>query len=221
MRQLSTAHTNSVLIDTHGIREPLDDAHRRRYCEVIFLPVAHRNPSASPDAEHTNRRPQGTIRFLSRFTPWSTARATTRPRIMRSDRTALRPQARASDSPTPCVRARHGTHARQSRNRHTVTALRLSVADALGAALSAAHPQQNEHTKPASTFNMGRRIMAERRRRRRERRREHRPHARANANNQIDARCDEPLRAFVRALARQAARELFEAQLKRHSAEIH
>jgi hypothetical protein len=29
------------------------------------------------------------------------------------------------------------------------------------------------------------------------------------------------LRAFVRALARQAARELFEAQRTRHSAEIH
>ena len=32
-----------------------------------------------------------------------------------------------------------------------------------------------------------------------------------NANNQIDAQCDEHLRAFVRVLARQAARELFEA----------
>jgi hypothetical protein len=91
----------------------------------------------------------------------------------------------------------------------------------IGAALSAAHPPENEHAKPASTFNMGRRIMAERRRYRRERRRQHRPYARTNANNQIDAQCDEPLRAFVRALARQAARELFEASVKRQSAEIH
>ena len=75
--------------------------------------------------------------------------------------------------------------------------------------------------KPASTFNMGRRIMAERRRHRRERRRPHRPHVRTNANNQIDAQCDEPLRALVLALARQAARELFEAQRARYSAEIH
>jgi hypothetical protein len=91
----------------------------------------------------------------------------------------------------------------------------------IGAALSAAHPLQNEHATQASTFNMGRRIMAERRRHRRERRRQHRPHVRTNANNQIDAQCDEHLRTFVRALARQAARELFEAQRARHSAEIH
>jgi hypothetical protein len=68
---------------------------------------------------------------------------------------------------------------------------------------------------------MGRRIMAERRRHRRDRWREHRPHARTNANNQIESRGDETLRALVRVLARQAARELFEAQLKRHSSEIH
>ncbi len=91
----------------------------------------------------------------------------------------------------------------------------------IGAALSAAHPQQNEHAKPASTFNMGRRIMAERRRHRRERRRQHRPHPRPNANSQVDAQCDEMLRAFARLLARQAARELFEAQLKRQSSETH
>jgi hypothetical protein len=91
----------------------------------------------------------------------------------------------------------------------------------MGAALSAAHIHSRTSTKPASTFNMGRRIMAERRRDRRERRRQHRPHVRRNANNQIDARCDEPLRALARALARQAARELFEAQRMRHSSEIH
>jgi len=62
--------------------------------------------------------------------------------------------------------------------------------------------------------------MAERPRQRRERQRTLRPHARANANDQIDGRCDETLRAFIRVLARQAARELFEAQLKRHSSEI-
>ena len=41
---------------------------------------------------------------------------------------------------------------------------------------------------------------------------------RTNANNQIDAQRDEHLRTFVRALARQAARELFEAQRAHHSA---
>jgi hypothetical protein len=43
---------------------------------------------------------------------------------------------------------------------------------------------------------------------------------RADANNQIDARADDHLRAFVRALARQAAREVFEAEMKRHSEAI-
>jgi len=40
---------------------------------------------------------------------------------------------------------------------------------------------------------------------------------RTDANNQIDARADDHLRAFVRVLARQAAREVFEAEMNRHS----
>ncbi len=132
-----------------------------------------------------------------------------RPRIARPDRTALRPQARAPDPSNFRIdivtRARHV--ACQSSMHRSRT--------------QCCHPLQNEHAKPASTFNMGRRIMAERRRHRRERRRQQRPHVYTNANNQIDAQCGEPLRAFVRALARQAARELFAAQRTRHSAEIH
>ena len=58
--------------------------------------------------------------------------------------------------------------------------------------------------------------MAERRRSRRGRRREEQ-RIRTDANNQIDARTDDHLRAFVRVLARQAAREVFEAEMKRHS----
>jgi hypothetical protein len=44
---------------------------------------------------------------------------------------------------------------------------------------------------------------------------------RTDANNLIDARTDDHLRAFVRVLARQAAREVFEAQLKRGSGPVH
>jgi hypothetical protein len=62
--------------------------------------------------------------------------------------------------------------------------------------------------------------MAERRRARRARRRREGQRIRADANNQIDARADDHLRAFVRALARQAAREVFEAEMKRHSETI-
>jgi hypothetical protein len=74
--------------------------------------------------------------------------------------------------------------------------------------------------EPASTFNMGRRIMAERRRARRARRRPDIQRVRTDANNQIDARADDHLRAFVRVLARQAAREVFEAEMKCHSETI-
>ena len=62
--------------------------------------------------------------------------------------------------------------------------------------------------------------MAERRRSRRARRRREVRHVRTDANNQIDARADDHLRAFVRVLARQAAREVFEAEMKRHSETI-
>ena len=80
------------------------------------LPTA--TPFTSPDVEHTNRRPQVTIRF-SRFTCWSLTRATTCPRSEQSERTALRPQARATDPSTL-----------QNRHRHAATVRRLSVVDA-------------------------------------------------------------------------------------------
>jgi hypothetical protein len=105
-------------------------------------------------------------------------------------------------------------------NRHAATAIRLSVADVSGAALSAAHPEQNRHATPASTFNMGRRIIAERRRPRRGRRRRHVPPVYVAPNTRIDPGTDDSLRAFVRVLARQAAREVFESELKRRSGTI-
>ena len=125
-------------------------------------------PFTSPDVEPSNRRPQVTIRFHSRFTSWSPTRATTRPRNRRSKRTALRPQARAPDPA-----------ALQDRHRHAATARRLSVVDA-SEPHSVLPIHAERHAKPASTLNMGRRIMAERRRHRRERRRQHRPHVRTN-----------------------------------------
>jgi hypothetical protein len=84
-----------------------------------------------------------------------------------------------------------------------------------GSALSAAHPHQNE---TVVDFNRGRRIMAERRRSRatRERRQQVSP-VRADASAALDVRADDSLRAFVRALARQAARDVFDAEMKRRS----
>ncbi len=171
------------------------------------LPSA--TPFTSPDVKHTNRRPQVTIRFFLDSLP---GRRLARRRVREAnDRNGLR------FDPSQSARSVQTSDSTSSRC-HGPSPVSPRC---IGAALSAAQSQQNEHAQPASTFKMGRRIMAERRRHRRERRRQHRPHVRTNANNQIDAQCDEHLRAFVRALARQAARELFEARRTRHSAEIH
>jgi hypothetical protein len=204
-----------------AIREPPEGNCRRPHVNLLTTradsaivefssTVAARNPLHIARCEALESAAPGHDSFLSRFTSWSLTRATTRPRRKQSERTALRPQARAIDPSTL-----------QNRHRHAATARRLSVVDA-----SAPHSVLPIHCR-TSTRNRhrrstwGRRIMAERRRHRRERRQQHRPHARTNGNNQVDAQCDGPLRAFVRALARQAAHELFEAQRTRHSAEIH
>jgi hypothetical protein len=62
--------------------------------------------------------------------------------------------------------------------------------------------------------------MAERRRAQHERRRREMQRIRTDTNDRIDARADDHLRVFVRVLARQAAREVFEAEMKRHSETI-
>ena len=72
-----------------------------------------------------------------------------------------------------------------------------------------------------STLNMGRRIMAERGRKRGKRARRVPPVVRRAATASIDARGDDALRALVRILARQAAREVFESELQRNAASVH
>ena len=72
-----------------------------------------------------------------------------------------------------------------------------------------------------STFNMGRRIMAERGRRRRRRSRRFAQDARSDTKAAVDARTDDTLRVFVRLLARHAAREAFEYELRRTAAILH
>ena len=75
--------------------------------------------------------------------------------------------------------------------------------------------------KHESTFNMGRRIMAERGRRQRRRTRRIAPDARRDTAAAVDGRTDAALRAFVRVLARQAAREVFESELRRTTSSVH
>jgi hypothetical protein len=168
----------------------LDDRTRAALFSNCSSPVAESQPpSHRPMWSNTNRWPPGHGSFLS---PGSLpghffARRHVREKCDGSD-CASASGPRADPFSDTSLKSRCHGHTPATRRR-------------IGAALSAAHPLQNEHAKPASTFNVGRRIMAERRRHRRERRQQHRPHARTNANNQIDAQCDEPLRAFVRALA--------------------
>jgi|SRR6266568_3375419 len=93
--------------------------------------------------------------------------------------------------------------------------------DAFGAALSAAHTSATTNAaNRESTLKMGRRIMAERGRKRRKRARRL-PRVRHLATQPTEARGDEALRAFVRVLARQAARELFEAEARSKTEVLH
>jgi hypothetical protein len=93
---------------------------------------------------------------------------------------------------------------------------------AFGAALCAAHSSPSR--TPAnheSTFNMGRRIMTERGRRQRKRTRRIAVDQRRDSASAVDSRTDVALRALVRVLARQAAREVFVSELRRTTSAVH
>jgi hypothetical protein len=47
------------------------------------------------------------------------------------------------------------------------------------------------------------------------------PEPRRDTSTAIDSRADAALRAFVRVLARQAAREVFESELRRTTSAVH
>jgi len=101
------------------------------------------------------------------------------------------------------------------RNRHAATATRLSDVDASGAAPSAPiSVRQNSGRTTTSTLRMGRRIMAERRRSRAKRDQQPQVRDRAKDSGSTVNDADASLRVFVRALARQAARECFKLELK-------
>src|SRR5437879_13736768 len=72
-----------------------------------------------------------------------------------------------------------------------------------------------------STLKMGRRIMAERGRKRGKRARRLPRIVRHVATAPMVARGDDPLRAFVRILARKAARELFESEARSKTEVLH
>jgi len=63
--------------------------------------------------------------------------------------------------------------------------------------------------------------MAERGRRQRRRTRRIAPDSRRDSAAAVDARTDDALRTLVRVLARQAARELFESELRGTTSAVH
>ena len=112
------------------IREPLESNYRQPHVNLLTTrgdggifefssTVADGNPLHIARCGALESATPGHDSFLSRFTSWSLTRATTRPRRKQSERTALRPQARATDPSTL-----------QNRHRHAATARRLSVVDA-------------------------------------------------------------------------------------------
>ena len=192
-RQLSTART-----------EVLDDGRRRRYCRIIFAgccsqPPPHRPmwsvfESAVPD--------HGSFPFSNHFLVVCWCDVTSAKR--QPNRTAPRSQARRRSD-----RARHV----QSSRCHGGTPVRSRC---VGRCAQRAH---SPLARAASTLGMGRRIMAERRRPRTGRGRHWRARARVKDGPNGNS-ADASLRAFVRALALQAARECFELELKQRSRTI-
>lgn len=193
--QLSTATT-----------EVLDDSRRRRYCRIIFAGCSSQPPPHRPmwsmfESAASDHGSFPTSQATSRLS----SRATSRPRIWQTSRTALRSQARRrSDRATSCpIITLPRRYACQKSMRREMRSARPSP-----------------WTTAASTLGMGRRIMAERRSRRRGRGRRWRARARAKDNGPNGNSADASLRVFVRALARQAARECFELELKQRSRTI-
>jgi hypothetical protein len=159
-------------------------------------PCLHR-PSHSivPDVKHSNRRPQTTIRYSLDSIPGH--RLARRHVREAGDRIGLRFGLR----PERHIRPHHRIDIR-----HAGTALRQSVVDA-----SEPHP-----VRPFSLVQTGRRIMAERQPRTKRDRR-HCVSGRVKEGGSDHTGADASLRAFGRALARQAARECFEREVKQRS----
>ncbi len=165
------------------------------------------SPSTSPGVEHVRiagLRP----RFVPQVSNSLPGRRFVRCHVRESDdRTGLRFGLRPGAD--PAVQPR--------RSRHAGEAIRRQCRCAKSCTQCA---RSQARTTAAPTLRMGRRIMAERRRPRTGRGRRHWTHARANDKGSRGASADASLRAFVRALARQAARECFELELNQQSGTI-
>ena len=143
-RDLTGRRTRLSVRVSRAIRKPLGRNDRRPRMNLLTTrvngaivefssTVAARNPLHIARCGALESAASDHDSFPLRFTPWSPTAATTRPRNKRPNRTALRPQAKR--------RSVSGTSLKSSRcHGHTPVSRRC-----IGAALSAAHPQQNEH----------------------------------------------------------------------------
>ena len=84
MRQLSTAHTDSVLIDTHGIRNLLTTRIGGAIVKASFAGWASQPPPRRPMRSTRIAGHRSRFVLFSLHTPWLLIRVTIRPRIMQS-----------------------------------------------------------------------------------------------------------------------------------------
>jgi hypothetical protein len=185
----------------------LDDSRRRRYCLIIFAGCSSQPPphrpmwsTFEPAVSGHGSFPTSQIHFLVVCScDVTSAKPIT-------NRTALWSQARRRSD-----RAPHVQIITLPRRYACQTSMRREP-----------HPVRPFHCgrTTTSTLRMGRRIMADGRRSRTGRGRRYRVRARAKDSGSTEKGADTSLRAFVRALARQAARECFELELKRQPRSI-
>ena len=181
--------------------EALDDSQRRRYCLIIFAGCDSQPPPHRPVWNRSNRRSQTTIR-----SPILNSLA---------GRLFVRRHVRATDGRTGLrVGLRPGPDPAMPTHRQLVTLPRRYAGQCR------CQDRSRATTTAASTLRMGRRIMANSRRSRTGRGRRYWVRARPKNDRGGSTAPDPSLRAFVRALARQAARECFELELKRRSQRI-
>ena len=184
----------------------LDDGRQRRYCLIIFAGCSSQPPPHRPMWSTFESAVSGHDSFL--LLKALQGCLFVRRHVRETDnRIGLRFGARPGADPTV-------HHTSKSSRCHGGTPVRSRC---VGRCAQRAHSLR---TTAASTLGMGRRIMAERRRPRTRRGRRYGVRARVKDGGRSDHGADVSLRAFVRALARQAARECFELELKRQPRSI-
>jgi hypothetical protein len=193
----------SELLST-AAAEVLDDAERRRYLLIISVGCRLQPPPHRPVWSTFESLVSGHGSFPKFPTHFLV--------VCSCDLTSANPMIEPD-----CVSASGQVQIRPCNHVEVVTLPRRYAGQCRCARSCTQCARSQARTTAASTLRMCRRIMAERRRPRTGCGRRHWTHARANDKGRGGASADASLRAFVRALARQAARECFELELKQQS----